>query len=469
MEYTLKQLHEMCKESTVLYAEDVLEEQEQMNILLKRIFKEVYLADNGTTGLTLFEQNKPDIVITDIQMPHQNGFDMVNAIKEISPQTPILVTTAYNEEKHFLRAIESGIDAFLLKPLNKQKFFDALFKIMTQKAYQTQKEELERIKKIQEINHIAEESIREIANIVPFPTLFYKEDKLVFINNSANQTFEAIKLSSIDCETDFINEFNITKEKKQKIKFPTPSGLHKIYRVYPNTLLVGTNNTLMQAYIFIDITVAEYQKLKLDNFALFMYNKSQTRKEPIKVVSLMDKERENEPLLATKKAFLSQEDEAILRKTHYNKISAQEYLKELGDVFSDEIDELKDVGDDLNVLIEHLITNKKEDTIAKISKVLLVYTAAMESLSQFKDLGYALRNVTRFLNALPKSVDKRKLTILLGALAEDLSQWYQNIFIHQSAINIHYLDSSLLSSCFQMEAAFNQDMADTIEDDLELF
>lgn len=144
-------------------------------------------------------------------------------------------------------------------------------------------------------------------------------------------------------------------------------------------------------------------------------------------------------------------------------------MEELGDIFFDEIDELKDVGEELVALVEYLLADKKEDTLTKIINALLIYTTAIESLSQFKDLGYALRNVTRFLKELPPSADKRKLAILLGALADDLSQWYRNIFVLQSAINIHYLDSSLLSSCFQMEAAFNEDMADNIGDDLELF
>lgn len=106
-------------------------------------------------------------------------------------------------------------------------------------------------------------------------------------------------------------------------------------------------------------------------------------------------------------------------------------MEELGDIFFDEIDELKDVGEELVVLVEHLIVDKKEDTLSKIVNALLIYTTAMESLSQFQDLGYALRNVTRFLKELSPSADKRKLAILLGALADDLSQWYKNIFVLQ--------------------------------------
>ncbi|MBP6497157.1 MAG: response regulator [Campylobacteraceae bacterium] len=462
MQNNLQVLHEMCQGYTVLYAEDTPEIQEQMHILLARIFKTVYLANDGAIGLALFEKHAPDIVITDIQMPNKNGLDMAASIKEISPKTPILITTAFNEEKYFLRAIECGVDSFLLKPVDKQKLFDALFKVVSQKAYQAKKEELEHLKKVQEINLIAEQSIQELANIIPFPALFYKDNELVFVNNTASETFETVKLSSIHNETNFVSEFGLTKDKRQKIKFPTPSGLHKIYWVYPNALIIGAQNTFIQAYIFINITVSEYQKLKLDNFALFMHRKVQSQQNITTTIE------QSQPSV-TNNTFLSQEDESILRKTHHHKISAVEYMEELGDIFFDEIDELKDVGEELVALVEYLLADKKEDTLTKIINALLIYTTAIESLSQFKDLGYALRNVTRFLKELPPSADKRKLAILLGALADDLSQWYRNIFVLQSAINIHYLDSSLLSSCFQMEAAFNEDMADNIGDDLELF
>ncbi len=465
MENNLQVLHEMCKDYTVLYAEDTPEIQEQMHILLSRLFKKVYLADDGVIGLALFEEHAPDIVITDIQMPNKNGLDMTAAIKAISPKTPVLITTAFNEEKYFLRAIECGIDSFLLKPVDKQKLFDALFKVISQKAYQAKKEELEHLKKIQEINFIAEQSIQELANIIPFPALFYKDNELVFVNNTASESFEAIKLSSIHNETNFVSEFGLTKDKRQKIKFPTPSGLHKIYWVYPNALVIGAQNTFIQAYIFINITVSEYQKLKLDNFTLFMHRKIQSQQITPSIAPKIEQNK----LPEINNAFLSQEDETILRKTHHHKISAVEYMEELGDIFFDEIDELKDVGEELVVLVEHLIADKKEDTLSKIINALLIYTTAVESLSQFQDLGYALRNVTRFLKELSPSADKRKLAILLGALADDLSQWYKNIFVLQSAINIHYLDSSLLSSCFQMEATFNEDMADNMGDDLELF
>lgn len=102
MSHELSLLHDLCHPYTVLYAEDDEQTQEGMAVILKRLFKTVYLAPNGEVGLSLFQEHTPHLVITDIQMPKLNGLDMSKAIKELSPQTPIIITTAFNDEHYFI-------------------------------------------------------------------------------------------------------------------------------------------------------------------------------------------------------------------------------------------------------------------------------------------------------------------------------------------------------------------------------
>ena len=103
---------------------------------------------------------------------------------------------------------------------------------------------------------------------------------------------------------------------------------------------------------------------------------------------------------------------------------------------------------------------------------MLSYAAAMEALFEFKDLGYALRNIARLIVEIDTEQNPSylpKLSIFLSSIADDLSSWYYNIFVQQNVVDIHYLDSSLLSSCLQMETTFNGSYEDTLGDDLELF
>ena len=63
-----------------------------------------------------------------------------------------------------------------------------------------------------------------------------------------------------------MSKFHLTKDKKQKIKLPTANGLNRVYWIYPNALFIGADFTFVQAYIFVDITVMEYQKLRLNSY-----------------------------------------------------------------------------------------------------------------------------------------------------------------------------------------------------------
>ncbi len=247
----LKKLNELCNQFTILYAEDELQIQEEVAKTLRRIFKEVYTADDGDMGLKLFGEHHPDMVLTDIQMPRLTGLEMAKAIKEISPHTPIIIATAFNEDRYFIEAIEEGIDSFLLKPIDKDKLFQALLKNIGYLAYQKKAKELEERQKIDEINHASEESIQALANLFPFPSLFYKNNRLIFINTTAENMLKEMPIESVEQETAFVSQFHITKDNKQKIKLYTKEGQSKAYWIHPNAFFIGVDNDLVQTYIFI--------------------------------------------------------------------------------------------------------------------------------------------------------------------------------------------------------------------------
>ena len=110
----------------ILYVEDDKIIREGMSRFLERRFENVFYAINGQKGLEKFIEIKPDIVITDIQMPVMTGLEMSMEIKVLSPNTPIIATTAFSESQYLLKAIEIGIDRYILKPIDKKKLFTVL-------------------------------------------------------------------------------------------------------------------------------------------------------------------------------------------------------------------------------------------------------------------------------------------------------------------------------------------------------
>lgn len=109
---------DLFKDVKLLYVEDDLMTQEEVSYFLKKYVNELYVAKNGEEGLELFLNNKIDMIITDIQMPKMNGLEMSRRILEINPNMPIAITTAYSDADYLIKAIELGIDKYILKPLH---------------------------------------------------------------------------------------------------------------------------------------------------------------------------------------------------------------------------------------------------------------------------------------------------------------------------------------------------------------
>ncbi|WP_108064054.1 ATP-binding response regulator [Poseidonibacter lekithochrous] len=114
------------KKSTLLYVEDEDEIREFLKKRLERKVKKLYIAKDGAEGLESFCENRPDFVLTDVTMPNLNGIDMAIKIRELDPTIPIIIMSAHSDTSYLLKAIELGVDNYLLKPIDKTKLYKAL-------------------------------------------------------------------------------------------------------------------------------------------------------------------------------------------------------------------------------------------------------------------------------------------------------------------------------------------------------
>jgi len=114
--------------TTLLYVEDDVETQEPVIQIMRLKFPQInlLLAQNGQEGLDLYTKNSPDIVLTDVRMPIIDGIQMARKIKELNKDALIIVLSAANESDHILEAIDIGINNYVLKPLNMERFISAL-------------------------------------------------------------------------------------------------------------------------------------------------------------------------------------------------------------------------------------------------------------------------------------------------------------------------------------------------------
>ncbi len=116
------------KEVTLLYVEDNQAIQKLVTLMITRRFPQLklILAENGQEGLDFFISYRPDIVLTDIQMPVMDGIQMSRKIKEIDKGAKIIAITAFGDVDSLIESINLGINHYVLKPIKTEKLTAAI-------------------------------------------------------------------------------------------------------------------------------------------------------------------------------------------------------------------------------------------------------------------------------------------------------------------------------------------------------
>ena len=83
-------------------------------------------ATDGLEGLTLYTAHKPDVIIVDIRMPIMDGLEFIKRVRQHNDGVKIIILSAYGEFDYAQKAIDLGVSAYLLKPLNEDKLTEML-------------------------------------------------------------------------------------------------------------------------------------------------------------------------------------------------------------------------------------------------------------------------------------------------------------------------------------------------------
>ncbi len=118
----------------ILVVDDDASQRRLIEFWLKEEGYAVLTAADGNSGLQAFESKSPSLVISDIRMPDLSGLDLLSRIKAASPDTPVILITAFGTVADAVDAMKLGAADYVLKPVNADEL-----KLTVQRALELRK------------------------------------------------------------------------------------------------------------------------------------------------------------------------------------------------------------------------------------------------------------------------------------------------------------------------------------------
>lgn len=115
---------------TILFVEDDPLVLKQIASLLTIFFDKVLIAENGEEAYALYEDENPDIILSDLEMPKVGGFELFYMIRMKNQAIPIIALSAYSDRSMLFKAANAQIDAYIVKPVELVALLDAFRKVI---------------------------------------------------------------------------------------------------------------------------------------------------------------------------------------------------------------------------------------------------------------------------------------------------------------------------------------------------
>lgn len=128
--------YEETQKCTLLIVDDNRDLTDYLASALKEYFSKVWVAQDGAEALQCCKTHHPQVVVSDIQMPLMNGYELCKQIKEdleIS-HTPVILLTARNDEQSRIFGYKNGADAYLTKPFEVGTLYTAIYSLLKNRA-----------------------------------------------------------------------------------------------------------------------------------------------------------------------------------------------------------------------------------------------------------------------------------------------------------------------------------------------
>ncbi len=83
---------------------------------------ECLTAAGGAEALECLMRNKFDLLVTDLNMPKMDGYELAKRAKEMNPNLPVMMISTESEKTDIDRGLQSGVDVYMTKPVDPEDF-----------------------------------------------------------------------------------------------------------------------------------------------------------------------------------------------------------------------------------------------------------------------------------------------------------------------------------------------------------
>lgn len=427
----------------VLVVDDNKDNRMTIKLLLED-FKDILLleAENGKKAIDITTPIMPDIIFMDIMMPIMDGIEATKEIRKFDKKVLIVALSALSDDEHQSQMLKAGAEDYITEPIN-----DELFAVRMNNYLSIIEHRRSRDRMDGAINLFSK-------TVHSKKTTFFVEDEVGLI-----EFWEYAAEKSTDGAVS--------------------DAIRAIYNIGLTLLMTNKNFTIVVEeddstlyFSIVAIKVFTPQQIR----DIFAKEGSQVTLA-IKNNEISISTPKNEPLqhniIQKDRIILDDSDTKILRMEHTDKLSAINFAKDLDPDVLDKLEKLESNEEVLDSLIYEYETKKECDTLVKIADELTTISGDLDLLYEFHNINYALRKLNAIIrDAATEDIDetkRKKLAMFIRNTFEDLVNWRKTVFVYKSTDDIHYLDSSLLNSCLQVELLLKNMQVDDEDNDIELF
>lgn len=114
----------------VLVVDDLEEQRELYQTMLERFGAEVATAGSPDDAMGTFVAFRPDVLVVDLALPEGDGFALLERVREVAPEIPVIADSGYYSRDHREMVIGAGFDEFFVRPVTPAKLVDCILSLV---------------------------------------------------------------------------------------------------------------------------------------------------------------------------------------------------------------------------------------------------------------------------------------------------------------------------------------------------